>query len=115
MTIRLATFNVENLFARAKALDTTTWAEGQPALTAFDSFNKIAAKKAYTEADKAKMLHSLETLRILVRTSDGLRLNKHQVVEATSKSLLTHMIEETARHCGHLDLLRESIDGKTGE
>ena len=28
---------------------------------------------------------------------------------------LTHMIEETARHCGHLDLLRESIDGQTGE
>lgn len=28
---------------------------------------------------------------------------------------LTHMIEETARHCGHLDLLRESIDGTTGQ
>lgn len=29
--------------------------------------------------------------------------------------VLTHMIEETARHAGHLDLLRESIDGETGE
>ena len=28
---------------------------------------------------------------------------------------LTHMIEETARHCGHLDLLRESTDGRTGQ
>jgi len=28
---------------------------------------------------------------------------------------LAHMIEETARHCGHLDLLRERIDGLTGE
>jgi len=28
---------------------------------------------------------------------------------------LVHMIEETARHCGHLDLLRERIDGSTGE
>jgi hypothetical protein len=27
----------------------------------------------------------------------------------------THLIEETARHCGHLDLLRERIDGRTGE
>ncbi len=25
-----------------------------------------------------------------------------------------HMIEETARHCGHLDLLAESIDGRRG-
>jgi hypothetical protein len=28
---------------------------------------------------------------------------------------LIHMIEETARHCGHLDLLRERIDGQTGQ
>lgn len=27
---------------------------------------------------------------------------------------LTHMIEETARHAGHLDILREQIDGATG-
>ncbi|MGB7450271.1 MAG: DinB family protein [Ornithinimicrobium sp.] len=29
--------------------------------------------------------------------------------------VLTHMIEEYARHNGHADLLRESIDGETGE
>ncbi len=27
---------------------------------------------------------------------------------------LTHMIEETARHAGHLDILRETIDGAIG-
>jgi len=27
---------------------------------------------------------------------------------------LTHMIEETARHAGHLDIIRERIDGATG-
>ncbi len=26
-----------------------------------------------------------------------------------------HMIEETARHCGHLDLIREAIDGSVGQ
>ena len=29
--------------------------------------------------------------------------------------ILTHMIEETARHVGHADILREQIDGVTGE
>jgi hypothetical protein len=29
--------------------------------------------------------------------------------------LLVHMIEETARHTGHLDVMRESIDGSTGD
>ena len=28
--------------------------------------------------------------------------------------VLTHMIEETARHAGHADILREQIDGSTG-
>ncbi len=29
--------------------------------------------------------------------------------------VLTHMIEEYARHNGHADLLRERLDGSTGE
>ena len=29
--------------------------------------------------------------------------------------VLLHMIEETARHAGHADLIRESIDGTTGD
>jgi uncharacterized protein DUF664 len=33
----------------------------------------------------------------------------------TLRYALAHMIEETARHCGHLDLLRERIDGSTGQ
>ncbi len=28
---------------------------------------------------------------------------------------VVHMIEEYARHCGHADLLREAIDGTTGD
>jgi len=29
--------------------------------------------------------------------------------------ILTHMIEETGRHVGHADILREQLDGTTGE
>jgi hypothetical protein len=29
--------------------------------------------------------------------------------------IVVHMIEEYARHNGHADLLRESVDGLTGE
>ncbi|GAB3460578.1 DinB family protein [Streptomonospora sediminis] len=32
----------------------------------------------------------------------------------TLRWTLTHMIEETARHAGHADILRELIDGETG-
>jgi hypothetical protein len=29
--------------------------------------------------------------------------------------IILHMIEETARHNGHADLIRENVDGATGE
>jgi hypothetical protein len=29
--------------------------------------------------------------------------------------ILVHMVEEYARHNGHADLIRESVDGSTGE
>jgi len=33
---------------------------------------------------------------------------------STMRWLLVHMIEETGRHAGHVDILREQIDGATG-
>jgi uncharacterized damage-inducible protein DinB len=30
------------------------------------------------------------------------------------RGIILHMIEETARHAGHLDIVRELMDGKTG-
>lgn len=71
MTVRLATFNVENLFARAKALNLSTWAQGQPVLAAFDRFNTVAAHAEYTETDKAEMLTALAVLEILKHDSAG--------------------------------------------
>ena len=35
--------------------------------------------------------------------------------DQTLRWIMLHMIEETARHNGHADLMREAIDGATGE
>ncbi|MEU9974659.1 DinB family protein [Streptomyces sp. NPDC051014] len=35
--------------------------------------------------------------------------------EVSLRWVLVHMIEETARHAGHVDILRELIDGATGD
>ncbi|HEY7626337.1 MAG TPA: DUF664 domain-containing protein, partial [Ilumatobacteraceae bacterium] len=32
----------------------------------------------------------------------------------TLRWVLVHMVEETARHAGHADIIRELIDGATG-
>ena len=34
--------------------------------------------------------------------------------ETTIRDVLVHLIEEYARHCGHGDLIREVLDGRTG-
>ncbi|MFD4694593.1 DinB family protein [Streptomyces sp. NPDC058463] len=44
-------------------------------------------------------------------------IGRNRAYEAGSASLrwiLFHMIEETARHVGHLDTIRELLDGETG-
>ena len=71
MTLKLASFNVENLFARAKALDTADQAEAEPVMAAFATFNTVAAEEVYSDEDKATLLSSLETLGVLVRTQAG--------------------------------------------
>jgi uncharacterized damage-inducible protein DinB len=35
--------------------------------------------------------------------------------EMTARWILVHMVDETARHAGHADVVRELIDGRTGE
>ena len=48
MTVRFASFNVENLFARPRALNQTTWAQGQPILDAYAEFNALIEQAVYT-------------------------------------------------------------------
>lgn len=40
--------------------------------------------------------------------------SRHGAEPPTVRWILLHMVEEYARHCGHADLLRESVDGATG-
>jgi len=42
-------------------------------------------------------------------------LGQHPDGEIELREVLVHMIEEYARHCGHADLIRERIDGRTGQ
>ncbi|MET8539574.1 DinB family protein [Kitasatospora sp. NPDC004799] len=54
--------------------------------------------------------------RELVAAAESLDVLGHYGDEVFSlRWILTHMIEEYARHNGHADLLREHLDGTTGE
>lgn len=49
------------------------------------------------------------------RDLDGVALLPESRRQVTVRWVILHMLEETARHAGQLDLVREMIDGLTGE
>lgn len=54
--------------------------------------------------------------RAIVQAAESLDATVHwRDQEFSLRYILTHMIEEYARHNGHADLLRERLDGRTGE
>lgn len=54
----------------------------------------------------------IEESRAIVASMDldGL-CARQDIVECDARFALFHMIEGTARHCGHADIIRESLDG----
>src|SRR5215472_1619012 len=68
--MRVASFNVENLFERATALDQPTWSDGRRALELHALVNGLLNKKTYTQADKNAIVKALTELG-LGKSDDG--------------------------------------------
>ena len=51
--VRLASYNVENLFDRAKALNLDSWAEGRPILEAYAELDELLGEIVYTDGGQA--------------------------------------------------------------
>ena len=63
---------------------------------------------------KAEIAKAEEWLDALDEADLGREVRVHGDTVAT-RDVIVHMIEEYARHAGHADLLRECIDGRTGQ
>ncbi|MGW7528257.1 DinB family protein [Streptomyces sp. NPDC054783] len=63
---------------------------------------------------RAAWAHSDETIASLPLDAVG-RIPGDEGSEVTLHHSLTHMIAETQRHAGHADIVRELIDGATGQ
>ncbi|MEO8828452.1 DinB family protein [Lapillicoccus sp.] len=61
---------------------------------------------------QAEILHAEE---LLAAENDMGRVVRRGDEEVSVRDVVVHMIEEYARHCGHADLLRECVDGRTGQ
>lgn len=83
------------------------FADVEPTVAAVDAAwaewrAQVALADAWLDGRSDEDLASMVTFRKGTETS-------------SVRDILVHMIEEYARHCGHADLLRECIDGSTGE
>ena len=97
-----------------EAIDPLYWSDASPDGD-FDDLDPAGA-----EADFATYAAEVEAARAVLagRDYDDTFVARHSDgTEETIdiRTLVLHMIEEYARHNGHADLLREAIDGTTGE
>lgn len=75
------------------------------------SLDPAELRARYREACERSRRVVSEAKALDQMSSIALRDGKH----FSLRWVLLHLIEETARHAGHTDLLRESIDGLVGE
>lgn len=61
----VATFNVENLFERPRAMNQPTWRAGQPALDAAGELNSLFNQRQYSSAQQRRMLQLLGKFGLL--------------------------------------------------
>lgn len=69
--MRLATYNVENLFARARALNLDDNSLAKPILEHFAELNNLFEEAAYTDEIKMRILKRAHTVNL--RTSPSAR------------------------------------------
>jgi len=69
--IRIASYNVENLFARPKAFDPSDWSIGKPVLAAYREVNALFQEANYTAARRDRMRDLLVELDIYTVNSKG--------------------------------------------
>jgi hypothetical protein len=72
---------------------------------------------ADAEADYAVLIGEVEVVRAVAtgHSLDETFFHARDRQEMSLRWIYVHMIEEYARHIGHADLIRERIDGATGE
>jgi uncharacterized damage-inducible protein DinB len=79
-------------------------------------FDGAVADQAVVEDAFATWRAAIEEARsVTARTELDATFDHPRQGPTSLRWVLTHMIEEYARHNGHGDLLREAIDGSTGE
>src|SRR5262249_1862901 len=112
--MRLGSFNLENIFDRARALNQDTIAAGKVVLDEFAKVNKLFSKPVYTPADKKAILNGLDTLGVLKKDDAGkfvlLRQNRGKLLKRPPKGPVQVVAEGRGDWIGWLELKTERVN-----
>lgn len=111
--MRLAVYNVENLFDRPKAMNLGTWKEGKPILQDFAALSQLLGEVNYTVPRKKRMAELM--IRLGLEKDDEapfviLRRNRGQLLRRPKTGGIEIVAEGRADWAGSLELQDEPVD-----
>ncbi|GAA2629101.1 hypothetical protein GCM10010399_71000 [Dactylosporangium fulvum] len=111
--MRIASYNVENLFNRAKIFDQRTWAAGRPVLEAFERVCELLEEPVYTPEVQHDVLRELG--RLGLRNSDTakfarLRQNRGRLVTRRRDGRVEIVAGGRSDWIGWVELTTDRVD-----
>jgi len=112
--MRLASFNVENLFRRVRVMNTGSWSEGAPILAEFARLNARLQKPVYTAADKTRIVAGLKALGLGKKDDGGeyaiLRQNRGHLIKRPKSGPMEVVASGRGSWIGWIELKEEAVD-----
>lgn len=111
--MRLATYNVENLFDRAKAMSLPSWDEGRPILERFARLNQLFGELDYSPAAKTEMVRLMMELGLGASDTAPfviLRRNRGDLLRRPREGAIEVIASGRADWVGSLELRDAPID-----
>ena len=111
--LRIAGFNVENLFNRARALDQRTWSMGRPVLESYQKICALLEEVFYTDDIKHDILRELH--RLGLRNGDTakfarLRQNRGRLVRRSRDGRVVVVADGRSDWIGWVELTTDRVD-----
>jgi len=112
--MRIASFNVENMFRRVVALNQASWQDGNEILKQYSIINALLQEPVYTPAIKTSILEALEKLG-LKKSSDSkfatLRENRGKLLKRPQSGPVQVVADGRGDWIGWVDLKTEAVNG----
>ncbi len=111
--MRIASFNVENFFSRARVMNLDTWADGKKVLAEYSRLTTLLQKPVYSPSVKTKILASLKTLGLNASDESKfviLRQNHGRLVKRPASGPTEVVANGRGDWIGWLELRKEMVN-----